>query len=114
MRGESDARDWADCWDAAGDAIYLNHGSFGRAPRAVLEAQAGWTADLQRNPMDFFTRRLDGLLDVAAEKMARFVGARPGDLVFVPNATAAMNIVAANVTLDPGDEVLLNDHEYGA
>ena len=111
---QSSARDWAECWDSSGDAVYLNHGSFGRAPRAVLEAQAGWTADLQRNPMDFFTRRLDGLFDVAAERMARFVGAKPGDLVFVPNATAGMNIVAANVTLDPGDEVLLNDHEYGA
>ncbi len=108
------ARDWGDCWDSTGDVIYLNHGSFGRAPRVVLDAQHAWTAELQRNPMDFFTRRLDGLLDTAAEKMARFAGCKPGDLTFVPNATVAMNVVAANVTLDPGDEVLLNDHEYGA
>jgi isopenicillin-N epimerase len=114
MRADSDAQDWAACWESTGDAIYLNHGSFGRAPRTVLDAQAHWTAELQRNPMDFFTRRLDGLLDTAAEKMARFVGCKAGDLVFVPNATVAMNVVAANVPLEPGDEVLLNDHEYGA
>jgi isopenicillin-N epimerase len=105
---------WAREWDSPGDAIYLNHGSFGRAPRVVLEAQARWTADLQRNPMDFFTRRLDTLLDDAATKMAQFVGCKPGDLVFVPNASAGMNIVADNSTLEPRDEVLLNDHEYGA
>lgn len=114
MRADANARDWAECWDSTGGAIYLNHGSFGRATRTVLDAQTAWTAELQQNPVDFFTRQLDGLLDSAAGKMARFVGCKPGDLVFVPNATAAMNIVAANVQLDSGDEVLLNDHEYGA
>src|SRR5690349_17210838 len=101
LSGESGVRAWADSWDANGDVAYLNHGSFGRAPKVVLEAQARWTAELQRNPMDFFTRRLDGYFDAAAEKMSRFVGCKAGDLVFVPNASAGMNIVAANVTLDP-------------
>jgi isopenicillin-N epimerase len=113
-RVDSTATDWANSWAPTGDAIYLNHGSFGRAPRVVLEAQARWTAKLQQNPVDFFTRRLDGLMDEAAEKMAKFVGSKPGDLSFVPNATVAMNIVAANVQLESGDEVVLNDHEYGA
>ncbi len=112
--GASAAPEWAPHWDSTGDTIYLNHGSFGRAPRAVLDSQFHWTRELQQNPMDFFTRRLDGLLDGAAERMARFVGCKPGDLAFVPNATAGMNIVAANTTLEPGDEVLVNDHEYGA
>jgi isopenicillin-N epimerase len=113
-RADSTATDWADSWAPMGQVIYLNHGSFGRAPRVVLEAQASWTALLQRDPIDFFTRRLDGLLDHAADVMAKFVGCKSGDLTFVPNATVAMNIVAANIQLDPGDEVLLNDHEYGA
>src|SRR6187402_990598 len=107
-RADSPATDWANSWAPTGDAIYLNHGSFGRAPRVVLEAQARWTAKLQQNPVDFFTRRLDGLMDEAAEKMARFVGCKAGDLSFVPNATVAMNVVAANMQLEPGDEVVLN------
>jgi len=114
MRADSNAPEWAEHWPQVAGLIYLNHGSFGRAPRAVLDAEKSWTAKLQQNPVDFFTRQLDRLLDTAAEKMSRFVGCKTGDLAFVPNATVAMNIVAANVQLDPGDEVVLNDHEYGA
>jgi isopenicillin-N epimerase len=101
-------------WSLADGVAYLNHGSFGPAPRPVLEAQTRWIAELQKNPMEFYVRRLDELLDDAAERLARFLGCHGKDLIFVPNATVGMNIVADNVSLDPGDEVLLNDHEYGA
>jgi isopenicillin-N epimerase len=93
---------------------YLNHGSFGPPPKPVVESQGRWTTELMRNPMNFFVRRLDALLDEAAARVAKFVGCQPGDLIFVPNATVAMNIAAFNTPLAAGDEVLVNDHEYGA
>lgn len=46
--------------------------------------------------------------------LARFVGADADDLVYVTNATTALNIVARSLALAPGDEVLSTDHEYGA
>jgi isopenicillin-N epimerase len=64
--------------------------------------------------MDFFLRQLPPLFMAARDRLAVFVGADAADLVFVDNATVGMNIVAASVPLRPGDEVLLNDHEYGA
>ncbi len=35
-----------DAWNIPEGVTYLNHGSFGPAPRPVREAQARWTADL--------------------------------------------------------------------
>eukprot|EP00913_Durusdinium_trenchii_P028442 g26670.t1 len=64
--------------------------------------------------MNFFVRQMEGYLDDACESLAEFVGASAGDICFVDNATFGMNIVASSTPLQPGDEVLLTDHEYGA
>ena len=93
---------------------YLNHGSFGPPPRAVVAARRAWQDDLDANPMDFYVRRYEPLLADAAEQVGKFVGTAGKNLTFVTNATMAMNLVAASFPLGPGDEVLLNDHEYGA
>ena len=101
-------------WSFPDDVIYLNHGSFGPAPLVVHEAREEWSRRLNANPMDFFLRAMEPALDEAASRLGQLVGADARDLVFVENATIAMNVVAESLPLGPGDEVLLNDHEYGA
>ncbi len=101
-------------WQLPQELIYLNHGSFGPSPLVVQQARQAWTNRLEANPMGFFTREMGTYLDQATSSLADFVGCRPDDLVFVDNATIAMNYVAHNTPLKPGDEVLLGDHEYGA
>ncbi len=101
-------------WSIQDGVTYLNHGSFGPAPLVVQECREEWSRRLERNPMDFFLREMEPALDEAMASLAKFVGADPRDMVFVDNATVAMNIVAENIELKAGDEVLLNDHEYGA
>ena len=96
------------------DVIYLNHGSFGACPRPVFETYQRWQRELEYNPVDFFTRRLKDLLRDARGALAAFVGAEADDLVYVPNATTGVNIVAHSLSLGRGDEVLGTDHEYGA
>ncbi len=93
---------------------YLNHGSFGPSPRVVLEARREWLERIESDPCDFFIRQLDKALADAREQVARFVGCRADDLAFVENATTGMNIVAASFPLEPGDAVIMSDHEYGA
>ncbi len=94
--------------------VYLNHGSFGACPRPVFERYQSWQRELESDPAEFLGRRFASLMRGARESLAAFVGADPDDLVFVPNATTGLNAVARSLRLEPGDEVLATDHEYGA
>lgn len=93
---------------------FLNHGSFGACPRVVTQALHAWQRQLEHNPVDFLGRRSAALLHQAREQLAAFVGAQADHLVFVPNATTGVNIVARSLALQPGDEVLGTSLEYGA
>lgn len=96
------------------DMTFLNHGSFGACPRPVFDTFQQWQRTLESQPVEFLGRRLPDLLRQARAQLAAFVGAPTDDLVFVPNVTYALNIVARSIALQPGDEVLGITHEYGA
>jgi isopenicillin-N epimerase len=93
---------------------FLNHGSFGACPRAVLEAQAEIRARMEADPVRFFLSEAPAAIDRARVVIARLVGARPEDLVFVRNASQAVSTVLASLRLSPGDELLATDHAYPA
>jgi isopenicillin-N epimerase len=93
---------------------FLNHGSFGACPEKVLEHQTALRAALEHEPIQFLVRELEPALDRARAELARFVGAKANDLVFVPNATSGINTVLRSLKFTPGDELLVSDHEYNA
>ena len=94
--------------------VFLNHGSYGASPRPVFDAYQEWQRELEGQPVEFLGRRLRGLLEASRAALGAYVGADGDDLVYVPNSTFALNVVARALPLSPGDEVLGTDHEYGA
>jgi len=93
---------------------FLNHGSFGAAPKVVLAKQNELRTQLEREPVRFMVRELEPLLDEARAALAQFVGADPAAIAFVPNATAGVNAVLRSLDLDRHDELLVTTHEYNA
>jgi isopenicillin-N epimerase len=94
--------------------IFLNHGSFGACPRPVFEQYQWWQRELERQPVEFLGRRFTTLMAEARTKLADYLGAAAGDILFFPNPTTALNMVARSLNLRLGDEILTTDHEYGA
>jgi len=96
------------------EVIFLNHGSFGATPKPVFEAYQRWQRQLELEPVRFIDKELPELFGQARQALANYVNANPEDIVYVPNATFGVNVVARSLALEPGDEVLVSDHEYGA
>jgi isopenicillin-N epimerase len=101
-------------WALDPTVTFLNHGSFGACPRAVLELQGRLRAELEAQPVRFLSRELEDRLDAARAALGAFVGADPDDLAFVPNATAGVNTVLRSLAIEAGDELVITDHGYGA
>ena len=101
-------------WTLDPAIAFLNHGSYGAAPRPVLAAQLAWRDRMEAEPVLFFSHDLEPALDAARAVLGSFVGADPDDLAFVPNATAGTNTVLRSLRFEPGDELLTTDHAYNA
>ena len=114
--------DWRSLWSLDPKITFLNHGSFGACPLAVLQKQRQLRDRLEQNPVRFFALELEPLLDQARQTLAEFLGAAAENLVFVPNATTGVNTVLRSLclphpdfaALQPGDELLTTTHEYNA
>jgi len=103
-------------WELSPDVDFLNHGSFGATPTAVLEAQRASILRLERDPIDFLApeRTLLPKLDAVRQRVAEAVGAPARDVAFVRNATEGVGSVVRSFPLRPGDEVVVTDHGYNA
>jgi isopenicillin-N epimerase len=105
---------FARLWALDPAVAYLNHGSFGACPQALLEHQQALQRELEREPVDFLARGWSARVARVREALAGFVGADADDIALVPNATSGVSAVARALELGADDELLTTDHAYGA
>ena len=101
-------------WTLDPDFLTLNHGSYGATPRTVRAAQDAWRDRLEAQPSRFFRETYPAAIRHAASSLAAFLGAHGDDLAFVENATTGCNAVLRSLRFQPGDEILVLQHVYGA
>jgi isopenicillin-N epimerase len=101
-------------WSLAPDLVFLNHGSFGACPAAILDLQHELRRTMEASPVEFLHRRYDERMAAGRVALAEFLGVRTADLAPVTNATTAVNAVARSWRLAPGDQVLTTSHDYNA
>lgn len=107
LRDGSPARD---AWTFAPGVVPLNHGSFGAVADPVIAAQRALQVESDQSAVGWFPL-LPARTRAARERVAGFVGADPGDTVFVPNASAGATVVFNALRLSPGDEILVTDQD---
>ncbi len=93
---------------------FLNHGSSGATPRLVFRAYQTWQRELEHQPVEFLGRRFTVLIMAARQSLADYLGTDADNLANTTKVTESLKIVAHSLNLEPGDEVLSTDHEYGA
>ncbi len=96
------------------DITFLNFGSFGACPKPVFERYQQYQLELEQEPVLFITGNGLQYLAQSREALGKYVGCDKDDLVYVTNPSYAVNAVAKSLALQPGDEVLTTDLEYGA
>jgi len=100
--------------------VYLDSAATSQKPRQVIEAVARFyqesNANVHRGLYQLAAEATD-LYEEAREKVARFIGAHPYEVLFTHGTTEALNLVAYSLgeaRVGPGDEILVTEMEHHA
>ena len=101
-------------WALNPSIVFLNHGSFGACPKAVMDHQFQLRKELESDPIQFLDVKAKELWSDSIQILSEFINADKEGLTFVPNATSGVNTVLRSLDLKPNDEILVPDHSYQA
>lgn len=101
-------------WPLTADKVYLNHGSFGATPTAVLQAQSAYQLAMEAEAIVHFIDELPQLITTSKQALARYVHADANNIAFVPNTTTGINTILSGMPKQAGQHWLTTNHAYGA
>jgi len=93
---------------------FLNFGSFGSCPKPIFADLQKWQLELEAEPVQFMAFNGFQYLKKSREALGQYINCHADDVVYVPNPSYAINIIAKSFKLNPGDEILATNVEYGA
>ncbi|MCI4348006.1 MAG: cysteine desulfurase [Thermoplasmata archaeon] len=104
--------------EGAPPPVYLDSACMSLVPQAVLDAIREYYTDYPGcagRSLHRFAEEVGHRYEGARESFARFLGApSPSGIVFLRNATEAINLVAHGFDWKPGDRVLVTDQEHNS
>lgn len=92
---------------------YFNTGTYGLMASGVLERHLEQLAAFEQRGLRM-GQRLREQIELARERLAARIGARPEELALTGNATDGVAFTSAGIDLQPGDEVIISDSEHPA
>lgn len=92
----------------------LNHGAFGTYPKTVQKRLHECQALSEARPDNFQRYEFPMMLDRSRAAMASFLDVPVDEVVFVPNATTAINVVLENLRFEKGEVILHLSTVYGS
>ena len=97
-----------------GEVIHLNHAGSSLPPQTVLDAQIGHLqAEATIGGYEAAAIAIDRR-DAVYDSIGALIGARPHEIARMEHATAAWNAAFWSVPMEPGQTIVVHDHEYGA
>ena len=93
---------------------YFNNASLGPSPELVADATESFRRTLDGFPSKYMWGGWNTDKEQVREKVGQAVGASPEEIALIHNTTEGMNVIAASMDLEPGDEVILADHEHSS
>ena len=96
------------------EITFLNFGSFGACPKPIFDDYQKWQLELETEPAQFIVVNGPLYLKKSREALGAYINCSADDLVYVPNPTYAINIIAKSLKLNESDEILSTNLEYGA
>ncbi|MFH1763129.1 MAG: aminotransferase class V-fold PLP-dependent enzyme [Gemmatimonadota bacterium] len=93
--------------------IMMNNGTVGPMPEPVFNTLTSSFKIQCTTPCEVYNT-FDTRREEVRNKVARFLGASPEEIVLTRNTTEGMNFVANGLELEPGDEILMSDMEHPA
>ena len=93
--------------------VNLNNGGVSPSPRVVQEAMARYLALSNEAPVHTMWNLLEPQIESVRRQLAAEFGCDPEEMAITRNASEALEICQLGIPMEPGDEVLTTNQDYG-